>query len=363
MKLLRLIPLCSCALSISLVVPAFGRAHQPPGVQKAAEAANDKTASTGTEPLKLVDHYDFPSDVKGRFDHLIVDLRGHRLFTTPQSSKAVMIFDLRTHKLIHTISGIEIPHGLLFRGDLNRLYVTDGSPGELKIYSGVDYHLIKSVRLLADTDPIVYDPATKYLYVENGGRDAKMSYSTINIIDTTSGDKVDEMKVDSPGLDGMVIERFSSKLYVSDVAQTKIQVIDRKTRTVIASWPITLGKVDVTLALDEPNHRLFVGCRSGQIVVFDTENGKELTALHINENIDDLVFDRVSKRLYAATGGGAGSIDVFEQTDPDHYKSLGQIPTGPGARTERYVPELKRLFVAVPQHENTNAQILVYSGQ
>jgi len=37
----------------------------------------------------------------------------HRLFTTPQGSKSVMVFDLRTHKLIHTIGGIEIPNGLL----------------------------------------------------------------------------------------------------------------------------------------------------------------------------------------------------------------------------------------------------------
>jgi DNA-binding beta-propeller fold protein YncE len=83
---------------------------------------------------------------------------------------------LQTHRLIHTIEGIEIPHALLYRQDLSRLYVTDGGPGELKIYDGKTYELIKSVKLLVDTDPIAFDPVTKYLFVVNGGRDARMNY-------------------------------------------------------------------------------------------------------------------------------------------------------------------------------------------
>jgi DNA-binding beta-propeller fold protein YncE len=317
MKLIRIMSLLFASVaSVPWLVTAFGQQQQPPLPQKAGEKADRKAGPRVTVPLNLVGRYEFPSDVKGRFDHLIADVHGHRLFTTPQGNKSVMVFDLRTHKLIHTIGGIEIPNGLLYREDLKRLYVTDGSPGELKIYSGENYDLIKSVRLLPDTDPIVYDPATKYLYVVNGGRDAKMSYSTISIIDTTSGDKVDEMKVDSPGLDAMAIEKSSPRLYVANVAQTKVEVIDRNARTAIASWPITLCTVTVALALDESNRRLFVGCRSGQIVVFDTETGKEMEALPINQNINDLVFDPVSKRLYATCGAGAGSVDMYEETDP-----------------------------------------------
>src|ERR1700686_1478326 len=144
-------------------------------------------ASNGA-PLKLVGKYDFPSNVTGRFDHLLVDLKTQRLFTTPQTAKAVMVFDLKTREMIHTIPGIEIPHHLLYREDLNRLYVTDGGGGgALRIIDGKTYELLKSVPLLPDTDPSIYDSTTKLLYVESGGKDAKMDYSTINIINTTSG--------------------------------------------------------------------------------------------------------------------------------------------------------------------------------
>jgi DNA-binding beta-propeller fold protein YncE len=355
-------PSFAAVLFLLLTMPISVRSAQ--STSRISGESADKAAATGPAPLKLVGSYEFPSDVKGRFDHLIVDLKGHRLFTTPQASKAVLVFDLKTRQLIHTIPGIEIPHHLLYREDLNRLYVTDGGGGgALKIFDGKTYDLIKSVKLLPDTDPSIYDPATKLIYVENGGKDADMAYSTVNVIDTTSGENLGSLTVDSPGLDGMAIEKSSPKLYEADVARNRIIGIDRVARKVIATWPITLGKTCVTLALDEPHHRLFAGCRSGQIVVFDTENGKELQALPINQGIDDLDFDAKSKRLYAACPGGDGSVDVYEQTDPDHYKSLGQVPTGPGARTGDLVLELNRYFVAVPQHESTNAKVLEFEIQ
>ena len=118
-------------------------------------------ASNGA-PLKLVGKYDFPSSVTGRFDHILIDLKTQRLFTTPQSAKAIMVFDLKTRELIHTIPGIEIPHHLLYREDLNRLYVTDGgNGGAQRIFDGTTYELLKSVPPLPDTDPSIYDPATK----------------------------------------------------------------------------------------------------------------------------------------------------------------------------------------------------------
>ncbi len=205
------------------------------------QSADRSLASNSTAPLKLVGTFEFPSD-EGGFDHIIADIPGHRLFTTPRAHKSVKVFDLQTRKLIHTIEGIEIPHALLYRQDLSRLYVTDGGPGELKIYDGKTYDLIKSVKLLVDTDPIAFDPVTKYLYVVNGGRDAKMTYSMLSVIDTTSGEKLDEMKIDGASLDAMVIEPSSQRLYLDNVAKNQVEVIDRKSRTITASWPITLAE-------------------------------------------------------------------------------------------------------------------------
>jgi hypothetical protein len=41
-----------------------------------------------------------PPDVKGNFDHFAIDLSGNRLFATPEEYKAVLVFDLKSGKLI-----------------------------------------------------------------------------------------------------------------------------------------------------------------------------------------------------------------------------------------------------------------------
>jgi hypothetical protein len=89
----------------------------------------------------------------------------------------------------------------------------------------------------------------------------------------------------------------------------------------------------------------------------DTLSGKELQALPITKGVDDMVFDEASKRIYIAADGAA---DVYQETDPDHYKLLGNVPTAPVAKTARLVPDLKRYFVAAPKNGAESAQILVF---
>ena len=84
-----------------------------------------------TAPLKLVQTFTLPPQVKGNFDHFEIDLKGNRLFATPEYYKSVVVFDLKTGKLIHTIGGIGKPHAVLYREDLNRIFVTDGDAGDL----------------------------------------------------------------------------------------------------------------------------------------------------------------------------------------------------------------------------------------
>src|ERR1700682_592742 len=308
-------------------------------------------------PLKLAQTITLPPDAKGQFDHFGVDLKGNRLFATPEGSKSVRVFDLKTGKPIHTIGGIEKPHAVLYREDLDRIYVTDGESGDLKIFDGKTYKLLSSVKLLEDADSIGYDPKTKYLSTDSGGADGHQTYSMLSVVDTTEGKKIEDIKIDGETLEAMALENSTPRLYVNNKAKNQVDVVDREKRAIIASWPVTKCKTNVAMALDESNHRLFTACRTAQMVVMDTESGKEITALPITKGVDDAVYDPASKRIYAACDG---NVDVYQQSSPDEYKLLARIPTDPMAWTARLVPELKRYFVAVPQHGTDNAKILVF---
>jgi DNA-binding beta-propeller fold protein YncE len=153
--------------------------------------------------------------------------------------------------------------------------VTDGGAGEVRIYDGKTYGLLKTVKLKVDSDSIGYDPATHYLYVDDGGGDAHEAFSMFSIVDTTAGEKVADVKIEGDTLEAMALASSSPLIYVNNPARSEVDVVDRKTQTVVASWPVTMCQRNVAMALDESAHRLFTACRSGQIVVFDLATGKQ----------------------------------------------------------------------------------------
>ena len=208
-------------------------------------------------PLKLVQTIKLPADVKGHFDHFEIDLKNQRLFATPEDYKAVLVFDLKTGKLVHTIRGVDKSHAVLYREDMNRLYVTDGEAGDLKIFDASSYALLSSVKLLEDADSIGYDPNTKYLYIDNGGGDVHQTYSMLSVVDTTAAKKVADIKIDGDTLEAMALEKSSPKIYVNNKAKNQVDVVDREKREVTASWPVTKCKAPVAMAFDEGDHVVF----------------------------------------------------------------------------------------------------------
>ncbi len=312
-----------------------------------------------SEPLKQLQTIALPAAVKGRFDHFGVDLKHNRIFATPEDYHALLVLDLVNGRPVAEVPGIIKPHAILYREDLDRIYVTDGEEGALKIFDGNSYRPLGSVALAKDADSIGYEAARGWLYIDNGGKDAGQPYSLISVVDTTAGRKVADIRVEGETLEAMALDVFRPRLYVNNRARNQVVVVDRWKNAVIASWPVTMGKDNVAMALDEGHQRLFVGCRSGQVVVFDTNTAKELQAMPIATGIDDLDYDAPSRRLYAI---GNGTIDVFQELDADHFRALGSIVAGPQSKTARLIPEMNRYFVAVPQAGDGVAAIQVFQA-
>lgn len=312
--------------------------------------------SQGT-PLRLVQTIKLPSTIKGNFDHFGIDLKRNRLFATPEDSQSVLVIDLAQGKLLHRIDGIVRPHAVLYREDTDRLYVTDGGDGSVKVYDAESYKLVDRIMLLKDADSIGYDPSRKLLYIDNGGGDVHQTYSMFSTVDTNGNKKISDMKIDGDTLEAMSLDSYRPRIYINDKAKNEVVVVDRWKNTIVAKWPITLGKTNVTMALDEQRQRLFVGCRDGKLIMLDSNTGKELQALPITPGVDDTIYDPKSKRLYAI---GGGSVDVYDQISMDKYVSRGSISTGSKARTGRLVPQLNRLFVAAPQDGAESARVVIF---
>jgi len=138
-----------------------------------------------------------------------------------------------------------------------------------------------------------------------------------------------------------------------------VAVVDRETGTLIGKFVLTEASANFPMALDEAEHRLFIGCRNpAKLVVLDTETGKTVATLDIVGDTDDLFYDAANKRIYAS--GGELHITVISQTNGDLYQVLGDVLTAPGARTSFFVPETGTLYVAVPQRHEQKAELRVF---
>jgi len=313
-------------------------------------------------PLKLVETIPVPALHDGDFDHFAPDLDGHRLFLTAEENGKVVIIDTRMNKLVHTIDDVKAPHAILYRKDLKKLFIVDGDSSAVKVFDSDNYQLAGEIKVSIDADSIAYDPATNYLYVVNGGREAHTPYSLISVIDTNTSTKLRDIKINSNHVEAIVLEKSGPRMFCNITGQGAVGVLDRNKFTLMATWPLPSGdKLNVAMAFDEANHRLFSVTRNpGKLIVLNSDSGKVVTSLPAVGMVDDMSYDAQHKRLYLA---GDQFLDVFEQKDPDHYVLLAKIPGSFRAKTGILIPELNRYYLAVPHHGEQQAEVRVYEVQ
>ncbi len=298
-------------------------------------------------------------------DHMALDLAGKRLFATPQAAKAVAVIDLEHGRVLKMIGGFENPHSIFYSARLKRLFVTDGGSGDLKVFSGQDYSLIKSIRLDVGADGLVYDPRSRLLYVNNGGEDAGMRGSVISVVDVAAMRKVADIPIAAPDLEAAVIDSGKQLLYVNLVDESAIAEVDLRKRRRIATWklPSDAGR-NLAIALDIPHARLYVACREspmhGSLFVLNSADGRPLARLPIGGYPDGIAIDHRRQRIYISTG--VGHIETYAIGSGDRYRRLSRVDTAVMAKTSLYSGDLDRLFVSLP-HLTTDAQVMIFEPQ
>jgi hypothetical protein len=303
--------------------------------------------------LRMVQTIPLPN-VEGRIDHLTIDLKGQRLFIAALGNNTVEAVDLRAGERTQSIRGLREPQGVSYVPELNKLFVANGKSGACDVFDGSSLKRIKSVKLSDDADNIRYDVAAGRIYVGYSG-------GALGILDAASGDRIGDIELNGHP-ESFQLEKSGPRIFVNIPTAKEIAVVDRERRAVIAAWPTGDFTANYPMALGERHHRLFVGFRRpARLLVLDTARGRVVANLESLGDADDIFYDSGRGRVYVV--GGEGSIGVFQQRDADHYEPMPKIPTAPGARTALFVPELNRLYVAVPHRGGQRAELRVYEAR
>jgi DNA-binding beta-propeller fold protein YncE len=317
-------------------------------------SAQQRVAAEREKPIALIAAVPLPG-VKGRFDHFATG--GGKLFVAALGSNAVEVIDLDTRTLDHTITGVPFPQSVLFSPEANKLFVASGER-KLYIYDGASFKLITSIDFEGGADNLRYDAENKRVYVANGD-DEKTG--AITAVDAMTNKRLDEEYKLGAEPESFQLEKSGPNIYVNLPGLKQIAVINRTTKA-ITRWSVPVES-NFPMALDEADHRLFIATQGlPRFLVIDTNSGHVVAVLPCGQNTDDLFYDPSHKRIYIPSG--EGYLYVFQQTDPDHYQLLDKVATDLGARTGGYFGKqgkgFNRMYLAVPNRANHDAEILVY---
>ena len=313
-------------------------------------------------PLLLKGSVELPG-YTGDFDHFAVDQTRGRLLLAAEDHGTVEVFDLNSGKHLQTIKGFETPHSILIRPGAATILVTDSGKGMSKLLDASTYEVKGVVTLVPGADSIGYDSTENVVYIVTGGKDVDMATSELAAVDPDTGKKKRAITLQDNHVEAMALEKAGNRLFVNLTQTNKLAVIDRSTMKIIALWPVPPAEQNAMVAIDEAHHRLLVGCRKpGTVVVMNSDTGAVTNSVPSPLRSDQILFDQAANRLYSP--GGEGNIGVYDTSDPDHLKTIANVPSAPGAKTGILVPERKELILAVsPGDTKAMAKVLTFTVQ
>jgi DNA-binding beta-propeller fold protein YncE len=337
--------LAALGLTVAIaVVSRAGAVGRPQAAQHAHVSDQDSSM-----PLRLESKIPL-GNVRGRLDHLAVDLGRRRLLVAELVNDTVGVIDIEQAKVIRTLKGLREPQGIGYLSSTDTVYVANGGDGTLRLFHGTTLAPDGQIALGDDADNVRVDTESQRVFVGYGS-------GALAIIDTAKRAKVADIPLEAHP-ESFQLAPSTSLIFVNVPEAGVIAVVDRARGRQVASWPTGGLHANFPLTLDVAGGRLLAVFRDpAELGVFVARDGHRIAMINTCEDSDDVFVDAKRKRVYVICGEGL--IDVFAARGDD-YSLLARIPTRAGARTGLFVPELDELFVAARATSSAPAAVWVY---
>lgn len=267
-------------------------------------------------------------ETRGRIDHLAIDLADRNLFVAEVANGTVDEVDLRTGKVAGRIAGLSEPQGVAWLAHERELVVACGD-GTVHFYAA-DLRELARIDLGEDADNVRIDPRNGHVII---------GYGTGGLATIDPASHTILARLILPGHpEGFRL--FGSRAYINLPDRGAIIAADIDQGRELARWPTGLHRLNFPLAVDPSGQSITIAYRlPAALATLDTASGRTLAMHPACGDADDLFLVGDHVLLIC----GAGHVDVFSKEGGSQ-----RLQTAGGARTGLYVPELNRLFVAVP---------------
>jgi DNA-binding beta-propeller fold protein YncE len=269
----------------------------------------------------------------GSWDYIVPDPTSHRLYVGRQNR--VMVIDEDAGTLLGEVTGIQGAHGTAVADATGHGFATSGNDRSVVMFDLKTFKVLGRIPAAEDADAIIFDRASNRVFTFNG--DAHSS----TVIDPQAGTLVTNIPLGGKPEYGA--SAGDGKVYANLTDTSEVVEIDAKAATVVRRWPTAPCKQPVAMAIDTVHHRLFSGCRSGVMAVSDYQAGKVVATAPIGAGVDGVAFDPAFATAFASNADG--TLTVIRQDAPDQYRVVQTVETPLGARNMGLDPTNHRVFV------------------
>jgi DNA-binding beta-propeller fold protein YncE len=272
------------------------------------------------------------------WDHPTVDSPVRRLYVTHGTH--VVVIDIDSEKVLGKIDNTPGVHFTVIDPELNRGFISNAA--RLTIFDTKTLETIGQVKSTGENPgPTVFDPATRRVFTFN------LNSNNATVVDSREGKVVGAF--DLGGKPELVGTDAKGSVFVNLVQKNVVLQIDARKMAVAQTWPVAPGVGPRTMAVDQNNGRLFVGCANRRLVILDSNNGRVIGSVPIGSGPDDSAYDPETRLVY--TSNGDGSVSVIQQESPDSYRVLETVKTAPGARNMALDLKTKKIFLPLFDRE------------
>jgi DNA-binding beta-propeller fold protein YncE len=267
-----------------------------------------------------------------RWDYLAYDAGSHRVYAAHETS--IDILDGRSGALIGKVA-IAGANGVAVIPESGKGYAGSRTGKSVIVFDLKTFKVLKTLPAGEDTDAVVYDPASKRVFVMEGDPHKAVAVDTTT--DTVAGEIALGGKPEFAVADG------AGSLFVNITDRRAIQRIDTRTLRVESTWPVADCQSPHGLSVDGGTKRLFATCLNEKMLIVDAADGRVIKTVPIAQGSDASAFDARRKRVFSSNG--SGSLTVVHEDGPEQFELLGENPTQPLARTMAVDSETGRIYL------------------
>src|SRR5579862_5378593 len=279
------------------------------------------------------------------FDYINVDAVARRAYLSHGTE--FLVVNLDTGELAGKVTGLKRDHGVALVPELGRGFISDGDAAQIVIFDLKTFKTVGQIKGEPDADSIIYDPASKRVFVFNG------EPHSATVIDPVTGTVLATLPLG--GAPEQAVADGKGMIYDNLEDTNEVIAINSRTLKIESRWPVAPAGQPVSMAMDRAHRRLFIGGRNPKLlVVMDADNGEIVgPPFPIGARVDANVFD--PETAFVASATGDGTIHIFHEDSPDKFSVVETVQTEFGAKTMALDPETHNLLVDTSDFDSPGA--------